>query len=196
MNKLFRIYDFLRYILKSTNQHGIHSPSLFEFYNNVISDEKQFYDFSKIESIRQSYHRNQNEIDIVDYGAGSSYGNKSRKRISIISKQQLSSPYQLRVLYRLLNWVGAQNVRLVMTIKQIIRSRILKIRPNLCFLKCLDFQKHSYHNPEIPCTLSGFLDILSDYPKSFHQETSSHIMAERFSQSLLFGNRPIYFLHF
>ena len=105
MNKIAQIADFAWFMLKSTNQHGIHSPYLFDFYNQVITDERDFYAFAQLNIVRASYLSNLNEIEIVELGAGSSYNNKRTKTISEIAKQQLSSDYQLRVIYRIVDWM-------------------------------------------------------------------------------------------
>lgn len=109
MNKIKQLVEFLNFNIKATNQHGIHSPFLFDFYNHVISDDRRFYDFGDLERIRHSYLNNHNNIEIVELGAGSSYNNSSSKKISEVAKQQLSSAYQLRTLYRLIDYIGAKN---------------------------------------------------------------------------------------
>lgn len=107
---LHRAYDIMRFLLKSTNQHGIHSPSLFQLYEHVIRDDRRFYAFEKLEAYRNELLRNSEDIEIIEMGAGSTYGSESKKQIKQVASQQLSSAYQLRVLFRLINWVGAQNI--------------------------------------------------------------------------------------
>ncbi len=41
-------------------------------------------------------------------GAGSSYSNSSTKKISAVAKQQLSKPYQLQVISRLVQYTNAK----------------------------------------------------------------------------------------
>lgn len=107
---LNRALDIVWFMLKATNQHGIHSPSLFQLYEHVIRDDRKFHVFEKLEAYRNELLRTSEEIDIVELGAGSNYGFANRKQIKEVAAQQLSSPYQLRVLFRLVEWVGAQNI--------------------------------------------------------------------------------------
>ena len=79
MNKLNYLQKYFNYKIKATNAHGIHPPFLFELYNNVIADQTPFYAFSNIESIRAKLLLSKLEIEINDFGAGSSV-NKSNKR--------------------------------------------------------------------------------------------------------------------
>ncbi len=102
--------DIVQFVLKSTNQHGIHSPSLFQLYEHVIRDDRRFHVFEKLEAYRNELLRSSEEIVIVELGAGSNYDTATKKQIKEVAAQQLSSPYQLRVLFRLIEWVGAQNI--------------------------------------------------------------------------------------
>ncbi len=105
MNKLQQLFEFVAFMIQSTNQHGIHSPYLFEFYNQVISDDRRFYVFETLESIRHAYLHNDHDIEIVELGAGSSYSNARVKKISDVAKQQLSGAYQLRTIFRTVDWL-------------------------------------------------------------------------------------------
>lgn len=107
---LNRAFDIVWFTLTATNQHGIHSPSLFQLYEHVIRDDRKFHAFEKLEVYRNQLLRNSEKIDILELGAGSSYGSASSKQIKEVASQQLSSPYQLRVLFRLIEWVGAENI--------------------------------------------------------------------------------------
>ncbi|TXB65377.1 class I SAM-dependent methyltransferase [Vicingus serpentipes] len=103
MNKLNYLQKYISYKAKATNAHGIHPPFLFELYNNVIVDQTPFYAFSNIESIRAKLLLSNLEIEINDFGAGSSV-NKSKKRaINDIAKNTLKAPKYGQLLFRLVN---------------------------------------------------------------------------------------------
>ncbi len=68
----------------------------------ILDPTIQFYHFNELENVRASLLNNENEIEIVDLGAGSSYVNTKTKKISKVANQQLSSAYQLQVIGRLL----------------------------------------------------------------------------------------------
>jgi len=51
----FKIKAFLNYRLKAVNAHGLHSPFLFDFYNEVISPKKEFYFFNRLRKLLPAY---------------------------------------------------------------------------------------------------------------------------------------------
>jgi len=85
------------------NQHGIHSPFLYELYNNVIIDQTPFYVFDDIESIRAKLLLTHMSIKINDFGAGSSVNPAKSRKISDIAKNTLKAKKYGQLLFRLVN---------------------------------------------------------------------------------------------
>ncbi|MGB0882179.1 MAG: O-methyltransferase [Vicingaceae bacterium] len=103
MSKIKFISDFIKYRFKSGNEHSIHSPYLFEFYNNVICDESPFYVYDDIESIRAKLLLTEMEISIEDHGAGSNVNSSKNRKIKDIAKHTLKAPKYGQLLFRLVN---------------------------------------------------------------------------------------------
>ncbi|PKP47009.1 MAG: SAM-dependent methyltransferase [Bacteroidetes bacterium HGW-Bacteroidetes-12] len=103
MKKLYLLKDYLIYFFKATNQHGIHSPFVYELYNNVIKDQTSFYAFADIESIRAMLLLSNQEIDVKDFGAGSKLTTSNKRKISSIVKNAAKSPKYGQLLFRLVN---------------------------------------------------------------------------------------------
>lgn len=110
MNKTHLILNYLNYFFKARNQHGIHSPFVYELYNNVIKDQTPFYVFSDIESIRAKLLLSNIEIEINDFGAGSTINKSNKRRISDIAKNSLKASKYAQLLFRLVNRFKPTNV--------------------------------------------------------------------------------------
>ena len=103
MSKLKFIAKYVKYRFQSGNAHDIHSPYLFEFYNNVINDESPFYIYEDIESIRAKLLLTEMEISIDDHGAGSRVNSSSNRKIKDIAKNTLKAAKYGQLLFRLVN---------------------------------------------------------------------------------------------
>ena len=103
MSKLKFIAEYVKYRFQSGNAHDIHSPYLFEFYNNVINDESPFYIYEDIESIRAKLLLTEMEISIDDHGAGSRVNSSRNRKIKDIAKNTLKAPKYGQLLFRLVN---------------------------------------------------------------------------------------------
>ena len=53
MKKLFFIYKYFLYHLKAVNEHGVHSPFVFDLLTKVIYNRADYYSFKKIENLRE-----------------------------------------------------------------------------------------------------------------------------------------------
>lgn len=53
MNRFLSLYNYFLYKLKSTNEHGVHSPFVFDLVTNVIYNNKDYYCYKTIEAQRK-----------------------------------------------------------------------------------------------------------------------------------------------
>jgi predicted O-methyltransferase YrrM len=110
MSKLQQILDYILFIGLSNNSHGIHSPFVFDLYNEVLNVRKEYYFFRAIEGIRQSLLQNHTEIEMVDLGAGSVLGTTSKRKISSIAATSLQSPKQAALLFRIVDYFQPKTI--------------------------------------------------------------------------------------
>ena len=97
--KIHTAYNYLLYkiIARHRKGHSIHSPLIFDFVINVLSDfTKPHYFFENRQHERVLLKR-EGEIDITDHGAGSSFGNRSIQKIKNIAKNS-ATPWKYRCL--------------------------------------------------------------------------------------------------
>jgi predicted O-methyltransferase YrrM len=110
MSKLQQIIDYIYFIGRSNNSHGIHSPFVFNLYNEVLNVKKEYYFVGPIESLRASYLNNHEEIDMIDLGAGSTLGVASKRKISKIAATSLQSSKNAALLFRLVDYFQPKNI--------------------------------------------------------------------------------------
>jgi len=101
MQKLNQILQYLNFLSQSINKYDIHSPFLYEFITNTIEDKTYYSDYTKIETLKSKLIKDNQEISITDFGAGSKKGYGNLSTISQIAKNS-SKPKKLgRLLYRI-----------------------------------------------------------------------------------------------
>jgi len=109
MSKLGQISDYIAYYSKAANDHGIHSPFVFEIYNEVFKDNR-FYFFDELDEIRKSLEKNTTEINITDLGAGSKTNLGNKRSISQIAKSGIARKKYAHALYKLVQYLKPANV--------------------------------------------------------------------------------------
>lgn len=103
MKKLFLVYNYLIYRLRSTNEHGVHSPFVFELLGNVIYNKTDYYAYKDIEELRETLLETKKTINCIDLGAGSLNGNSSIKGVKQIAKYAAKPAKYGQLLFRLVN---------------------------------------------------------------------------------------------
>lgn len=100
---LYQLKKYPQFLLKSKNQHGVHSPFVFELIHEVFSQDKVFYSFGEIERQRGKLLGNHNFIEVTDFGAGSQVMNSNKRKISDIAKHTLTTKKNAEILFRIAN---------------------------------------------------------------------------------------------
>ena len=105
-------FKYLKHWFYSHNLKGfgIHSPYIFNLVTKNINDFTPHKCFSKIEEERNKLSKNQQVIDVKDYGAGSKILTTNKKKISKIAKYSLKPKKQAQLLFRLVNYFGSQQI--------------------------------------------------------------------------------------
>jgi predicted O-methyltransferase YrrM len=93
---------YLKYLISNKNEHSIHSPFVFDLYTNVIAKKNKVADFEIIEAKRNEQLKNNTEISITDFGAGSKKYKGNIRKIKQIAKNAEKSPKFGQLLYRLI----------------------------------------------------------------------------------------------
>lgn len=172
MSKLKFLLNYAKYRLKSDNEHDIHSPFVFELYNDVITDENPFYVYEDIESIRSKLLLTNKSIQINDYGAGSKVSSANARTIKDIAKHTLKSPKYGQLLFRVVNRFKPRTILElgtslgVTTMYLAAPSKKTKITtvegcPNTAKVAQINFDKIGFNNIEL--INQKFEDFLHNY---------------------------------
>lgn len=98
---MFTAKQYIKHIFTSKNEHSLHSPFMFELYNETVKSDARFYVFDAIEKVRLKLLSNPTPIWVDDMGAGSKVFKTNERKISDLAKHTLKSPVVAQFLFRL-----------------------------------------------------------------------------------------------
>lgn len=106
------IKKYLHYRLTAANGkgHGIHSPFVYHFVEQVLNDRRSYPFYTKAEQRRGELLRNRKMITVTDFGAGSSLINTPQRRIGDIAKSSLKPRKFAQLLYRIVKTYQPQTM--------------------------------------------------------------------------------------
>ncbi len=106
----YQIKSYLNFLLKSKNQHGVHSPFVYDLITKCFYDKKNYTKYAEIKNFRNQIFQNTNEIDITDFGAGSRVFKSNKRKISAIAKNAGITFKRQKLLFRLISYFNPENI--------------------------------------------------------------------------------------
>jgi predicted O-methyltransferase YrrM len=107
---LFQIKSYLNFLWHSTNEHGVHSPFVFNLLTKCFYDKKPKPEYQILKNYRKSLLENKNFIEVTDFGAGSKVFKSNKRQISKIASTAGISPKRAELLFRVTNYFKPQNI--------------------------------------------------------------------------------------
>lgn len=105
-----QIIQYIKFLLKSNNQHGVHSPFVYNLVTTCFYDKTNFRDYNLILNYRKPLLKDIAKIEVTDLGAGSRVMKHQKRSISDIAKNAGTTNKRAKLLYRLTHYFKPKNV--------------------------------------------------------------------------------------
>lgn len=79
----------------------MHSPFVFALTESVLEDDRWYYAFSEIETLRKHMLADKRKIPVTDFGAGSQVEKSNERSIRSLARYSAHPPFVNRMLFRL-----------------------------------------------------------------------------------------------
>lgn len=106
------ISSYFKFLLKSTNEHGIHSPFVFDFITKCLykKTSNKYKQILRLSENRKHLLSNHLKINVTDFGAGSRIFKSNNRSISKIAKNAGISDKRGRILYQIVQYFLAEQI--------------------------------------------------------------------------------------
>ncbi|RAR46575.1 O-methyltransferase [Flavobacterium lacus] len=104
------IKSYFKFLISSKNQHGVHSPFVFDLVTKCFYDRRNYPEYSILKEYRKSLLANHNTIEVTDFGAGSRVFKSNQRKIYAIAKNAGISPTRAELLFRITNYFQPESV--------------------------------------------------------------------------------------
>ena len=106
----YQIKSYVSFLLKSNNQHGIHSPFVYDLVTKCFYDKKKYSAYFELKSFRRKLLKNNETIEITDFGAGSRVFITNNRKVSAIAKNAGITTKRQQLLFRLVKYFNSENI--------------------------------------------------------------------------------------
>jgi len=95
------IKSYLKFLYNSKNEHGVHSPFVFDLVTKCFYDKKKYQEYQALSEYRKFLLKSKTTIEVTDFGAGSRVFKSNKRQISMIAKTAGISPKRAELLFRI-----------------------------------------------------------------------------------------------
>ncbi len=107
---MYQIIQYIKFLFKSTNQHGVHSPFVYNLVTKCFYDKTKYTEYHNIKDFIKRLKRVNHKINVTDFGAGSKQLNAKQRKISSIAKISGTTLKRAKLLFRVVKYFESQNI--------------------------------------------------------------------------------------
>jgi predicted O-methyltransferase YrrM len=100
MTLFFSIQSYGQFLWKSKNQHGVHSPFVFDLVTKCFYDKTSKPEYATLQKYQNELLQNKISIEVTDFGAGSRVFKTNKRPISKIAQTAGIAPKRAELLFR------------------------------------------------------------------------------------------------
>jgi len=110
VKQLFTAYNYLLYLTRSKNRHGVHSPFVYDLLTEVVYNKTDYYAYGKVEGLREKLLDSKQELYCKDLGAGPAKKGGKKRSVADLVNHSAKSPKFGQLLFRLVNYFQPENI--------------------------------------------------------------------------------------
>ncbi len=104
------IKSYLNFLWNSKNQHGVHSPFVFDLVTKCFYNKKNYPEYQSLNEYRKFLLNSKTSIEVTDFGAGSRVFKSNTRAINQIAKNAGISPKRAELLFRIVNYFQPESI--------------------------------------------------------------------------------------
>ncbi len=111
MKQKFKIaFNYFSHFIRAYNRHGIHSPFVYDFLEQVLYNDQDLQDFKPIIQLKKNLLSDSSIIEITDLGAGSTINSNRVRQIKDIARNSSKHAKYGKLFYRMAQYFKPEQV--------------------------------------------------------------------------------------
>ncbi|MDO6758731.1 class I SAM-dependent methyltransferase [Tamlana sp. 2_MG-2023] len=107
---LYQATKYIKFLLKSSNQHGVHSPFVYNLVTKCFYDRNPHDAYKTIQNYKKNLLQDKGSIKVTDLGAGSQVMKQQERLVCNMAKNAGTTLKRAKLLYRLSAYFKPKNI--------------------------------------------------------------------------------------
>jgi predicted O-methyltransferase YrrM len=121
--------SYLKFLYNSTNEHGVHSPFVFDLVTKCFYDKTNYSEYSILKKYRKLILENSDIIEVKDFGVGSKIFKSNKRKVAQIAKVAGISSKRAELLFRIVKYFQPNEILEIGTSLGLATSALLLGNP-------------------------------------------------------------------
>ena len=174
------VKSYLTFIWNSKNQHGLHSPFVYDLVTKCFYDKKKYSEYKVLDEYINSLLQNNNTIEVTDFGAGSRVFKSNTRAINRIAKNAGISRKRAQLLFRIVSYFQPKEILEIGTSLGLATSALSLGNPNAKITtlegcpKTMEVAKNSFQVSSFKFSTSSIKFVTTEFTSflnNFKRET-------------------------
>ena len=105
-----QVKQYFNFLIKSTNQHGVHSPFVFNLVRKCFYNRTDYPSYKILKNYRNDLLNNESVLTVKDFGAGSRVFKSNTRNVSQIAKNAGITKKRAQLLYRITQYFKPNSI--------------------------------------------------------------------------------------
>lgn len=106
----YQIIQYLKFLVRSTNQHGVHSPFVYDLVTTCFYGKTHYQAYQNISKYRKDLINNNSKIHVSDLGVGSQKIKSNMRSISDMAKHAGTTYFRAKLIYRMVTYFNSNKI--------------------------------------------------------------------------------------
>lgn len=107
---LYPITSYINFLIGSTNEHGVHSPFVYDLITQCFYDRSPYEEYNTLAAHRNKFLSDHSDISVTDLGAGSRVFKSDKRKISAMARHAGINRKRQKLLLRMLRYFKPEKV--------------------------------------------------------------------------------------
>lgn len=107
---MYQILSYIKFLFQATNQHGVHSPFVYDFVTKCLYDKEKHQAYINLDNYRNTLKNSKVELEVTDCGEGSKVLDSNKRKVSQMVAISSCSKKEARLLLRMAKYFKISSV--------------------------------------------------------------------------------------
>ncbi|SDZ72870.1 O-methyltransferase [Bizionia paragorgiae] len=106
----YSILAYFKFLTKASNQHGVHSPFVYNFITKCVYDNTRYSAYTALKHYRKQLSSSKETLEVSDFGAGSRVMKTKTRRVGAMAKKAGTPLKRAKLMYRMTRYFNMEEL--------------------------------------------------------------------------------------